>query len=334
MRAITGRGSTELPDATALAHINDYYQYDFPIDVDLDHLDTSWTQALAATDDGEYAVSDGVIQITQPVMLNGTDELRVWDDQEDFWRRYPANEDYLTAPTLVVGTSNAAHVKNSEFTYSVSGYQYTKAAAETALSGDAVPEDKYGAWMLSVDADGDVTITEASDNATGYASPCKAIEAIPTAGVTDAIMGFVTAICSSGAFTPGTTELNTGASVTATFTDGNPALRGRPEAILLTLNEGKVWVRPKPDDIYLVKAQAVLTRPTAFSDDADTPADESWGLALAIGAAIKYLSSKEGNRDRVMELMNGDTPGCLKYELAKIRSKQLLGQNPVIQRYW
>jgi hypothetical protein len=242
VRELTGRSATaDLSDAAANSYINDYMRYDFPVEVQLDHLDSTWSQELTPTDDGEYALSDDIIELTEPIMLNGDEELLVWFDQEEFWRLYPANEGYISAPTLVVGTTNAAHV-------SISGYQYSKAAAETALSGDAVPQSKYGAWMLSLDADGTVTITAASGNATGYSTPGRAVGGIATADITDAIMGFVTAICSSGAFTPGTTELNTGANVTATFTDGHPDLRGRPTSILCSRSENKVYVRPKPDD--------------------------------------------------------------------------------------
>ena len=109
-------------------------------------------------------------------------------------------------------------------------------------------------------------------------------------------------------------------------------------AILLSLNSGTAYVRPKPDDAYQITSQAVLQRPTALSEDTDTPLDESWGLAIALGAAIKFLASKEAEAERIAELSNGlglqSTPGCLNYELMMIRRKQLLNQKPEIERCW
>ena len=331
VRSYTRRSSTgELSNADILAFINDFYRYQFPLEVNLDRLDDVWTQQLTATDDGEYSVSGDYIELTAPFLLNGgEEELQVYYDQGDFWRRYPPNEDYLTAPSLAVGSSNAAHVAYSAFAYSISGYQYSVSAGEVALSGDAVPVNKYGAWMITIDEDGDLSITAASDNATGYTTPGKAVEGIATADVTDAIVGFVTAICSAGSFTPGTTELNAGASVTATFTDGNPDLRARPEAILLTRNNGKLYVRPKANDLFQIDSAAVLQRPTALSDDTDTPLEEEWGRALALGASIQFLMEKEGEMERITELGL-----MLSRELSLIRRNQQLQQKPEIERVW
>lgn len=338
-RALTRRSSTgDIADAAVTAYLNDYLRFKFPQEVQLNRLDDTWSQNLAVTDAGEYSVSDNIINIKPPVVLNGREELRIYFDLAEFWRIFPAEEDYTMPPTLVVGTTDAASVRNSSFRYTVSGDQYAAAAGETALSGDAVPESMYGAWMLDIDEDGDITVTEADDNATGYATPALAIAAIPSADSDHAVMGVVTALCSSGVFTPGTTELNTGASVTATFTDGNPRLRGRPEAILLTRNEGYVFVRPKPNDAYVITSPAVLQRPTALSEATDTLPDDAWGLAIALGASVEFLAAKEGESERMMELIGGfaaaPSPGCLAYELMQIRRHQLLQQNPHIERYW
>lgn len=331
LRDLIGRSTTaELSDGDANALINDYYRYQFPQETCLDRFDTTWRKKALATDSGEYSTDDDgnsivdVIELKAPVYANGL-EIMVMYDADLFWRLYPPEEEYITAPSLAVGTSNAAHVANGAFSYIISDYAYDKTATETALSGDAVPQSTYGAWQLLIDADGDISVQEADDNATGYATAARAMRGLPAKTSGTIVMGFITAICSSGAFTPGTTELNTGANVTATFTDGNWRLRGQPAHLLLHRADGKVYVRPKASDTYLIESFASMERPAALSEDTDTPLDEAWGKALSVGAAIAFLTSKEAESERIMELMYGHgtspSPGSLQYELRAIRMK-------------
>lgn len=330
-RTLVGRSTTgDISDADANGFINDYLCYRFPIDVQLDRLDQSWTQAITPTDSGEYSISQNVEALQPPIFCNDV-ELIVEYDKEHFWRLYPSEEDWTTSPTLVIGTSSEAAVANSAFKYmGQDGRVRSKAAAETALSGDDVPVSKYGAWMLEIDDDGTITVQEAGDNVTGYDSPALAIDGLPGVTSGSICMGFVTAINTAAAFVPGTTLLSA-ATVTDTYTDGHPGYRGEPECILVNRSNGKLYVRPKPDDDYLLKSMASLTRPTALSGESDTLNDEAWGPAVAIGAAIDYLGSQAGEDEQIISLQYGGPPwsemnpkpGSFEAELAKIRTKEL-----------
>lgn len=330
-RTYIGRSTTtDIADADATGFLNDYLLYRFPIDVQLDRFDQEWTQAITPTDAGEYSVSPNVEDLQPPIFCNDA-ELTVEYDKGRFWRLYPSEEDWITAPTLAIGTFSEAAVANSSFKYmGQDGRIRTKAASETALSGDDVPVSKYGAWLLEIDDDGTITAQEADDNVTGYDSAALAIDGLP--GVTSGCicMGFVTAINTAGAFVPGTTLLSA-AGVTDTYTDGHPGHRGLPECILVNRSAGKVYVRPKPDDDYLLKSMASLTRPTALAEETDTLSDEAWGPAVALGAAIDYLGSQAGEDEQIVSLQYGGPPwsemnpkpGSLEAELAKIRTKEL-----------
>jgi hypothetical protein len=124
-------------------------------------------------------------------------------------------------PGLGIGTTKP-NVANVAFTYIIAGIEYTKAAvaAGTALSGDNVPVDLYGAWALDIDAAGTITIAPAADNATGYASAALAAAGLPAVASTKVRMGYVTVISDTGVFDPGTTDLDA-AAATDVYTDAS-----------------------------------------------------------------------------------------------------------------
>ncbi len=103
-------------------------------------------------------------------------------------------------------------------------------------------------------------------------------------------MGFVIVTKSDGAFTPGTTALNA-SNVTATYTDGFHSTRDRPESALVA-EDGYLYLREKPDDIYLFEGKKII-KPDSLSGDSSTPDDVRWGPAIAYGTAIAY-KTKEG----------------------------------------
>ncbi len=127
-------------------------------------------------------------------------------------------------------------------------YQKDEVAAGTALSGDNVPEDTYGAWRLEIGDDDTVDIVPATDNATGYASAELAIAGLPAVSADHASLGVVTAMNDVGAFQPGVTSLSDG-DVTATYTDadtlfeeiGSAVASSTPE----TLTASKVIAGPE-----------------------------------------------------------------------------------------
>lgn len=320
-RRLIGKSTTgEISDADCNSWINDYYVNHFPHDAKVDEFDTWFTQATTATDDGEYTLSSAIDRLDDPVTINGEEIIMLYRDREEFFTNYPANQQYITSPTLVIGADNSAKVKHSDFTYEINNYGYSKSSSEVDLTGDDVPVNKYGAWSLRIDEDGTITVTAASDNSTGYDSPRLALEALTNADSDSAYMGYVTVVRSDAAFVPGTTELNLG-TVTATYTDGKFETRQVPEAALLY--GSKLYLRPKPDDIYEIKAPSISERPSALSGDTDAPADTRWGPMIARGTAILYLDSI-GDMTRRDNLRDG-----AKYYVDSIGSdkiRRLLGQ--------
>ncbi len=304
-REHTGRSSTgDISDSDVNDLINDYYVNQFPNDAQVDEFNVFYTQALSATDTGIYSVAQNIDRLDEPVTLNGA-EIVYYRDREVFFGGDGNNqlfhstfniglgqyvdEQYITEPGLVIGVSDKAEVLHAAFDYNIQGFAHSKATSEVALTGSAIPQGKYGAWSLRIDADGDITVTAAGDNATGYSTPRKALEDLTESDNDSAYMGYVTVIKSDGVFTPATTDLDA-ANVTATFTDGQYENRGTPIAALLFGQD--IYVRPKPNDIYELKAISVADRPTALSGDADLPDDEKWGPMIALGSAIQYLAPR------------------------------------------
>ena len=294
-RELTGQISTgQMTDAACNNLINDYYQNHFPNDAEIEDFEGEFTQAASASDSGEYSISSDVSLLDGPAFVNGS-PVDIYQDPKRFWSDYTKVDTgsafCITSATLAIGSTSTAAVANSAFSYRVGNYSYSKAAAETALSGDSVPKSKYGAWRLEIDTDGTIAIVEASDNATGYATPGKALEGLIQENDAKAAMGYVIVIYTGGAFVPGVTELDAD-GVTATYTNGFNSTRNQPAAALL--DKGTLHLRPKANDIYLFQCKQ-KGKPASLSADASLPADPAWGPAIAYGAAIERLrSDKDG----------------------------------------
>lgn len=344
-RKYTGRTtSDQISDEDVKVLINDYYVNHFPDDAEVDEFDVFYTQALSATDDGVYSIPQSVDRFDDPVTINGS-QICFFRDRELFFASDPhlshhhhfrhistihntltrkfEDEQYITNPGLVIGSSDSAKVKNVAFSYSINDFSYSKAEAESDLVGSAIPQGKYGAWSLRVDKDGTITVAAATDNATGYLTPRLALEGLTSSDSESAYMGYVTVIKSDGAFTPATTDLGA-ANVTSTFTDGRFESRTFPVSALLYGQNLYVW--PKPNDIYQFKALQIAQRPDELVEDTDTVDDPKWGPAVAIGAANIYLLTNDGP-DVVQDLA-----GLTAYFFDQIKSdkiKRLLGQTVV-----
>jgi hypothetical protein len=126
----------------------------------------------------------------------------------------------LSLPVLAIG-STPENVANIAFDFQIGGVKYSRAAvaAGTALAGDNVPQNTYGAWRLEIGVNGTIDIVAATGNAVGYVSAALAIAGLPAVSDDHAEMGYVTAINSAAVFEPGTTSLALG-TVTAAYTDG------------------------------------------------------------------------------------------------------------------
>lgn len=345
-RIYTGRETTDqISDTEVNKLINDYYVNHFPNDAKIDEFDTFFTQALSATDDGEYALSQDVDRLDDPVTINGV-EITLYRDRENFFSSHHyhhtvgfhfqsqhnthhdkfSDEQYITSPNLVIGSSDTTKVKHDAFDYRINDFSYSKATSEVDLTGSAVPQSKYGAWSLKIDDDGTITVAEATDNSTGYLTPRLALEALGSSDSESAYMGYITVIKSDGAFTPATTALDA-ANVTATFTDGRFESRTTPVSALLYGQ--KLYVHPKPNDIYEFKALVIADRPTALQNDSDAPADKKHGPMIALNSANIFLLGK-----KEIEVV-GDLVPLTSYYKSSINSdkiKRLLGSE-IIRRF-
>ena len=306
-RIHTGRSTTgQMTDIEVNKEINDYYVNHFPNDAKIDEFNAFFTQALSATDDGVYALSQDVDRLDYPVTINGN-RIRFYRDRELFFSGEDLHghhhhfmnfttlhstlshkfedEQFITDPTLVIGSSDSSKVKHSDFDYNINDFAYSKLSSEVDLTGDAIPQGKFGAWSLKIDTDGDITVAAADDNVTGYDTPRKALEALVSSDSSSAYMGYVTVTKSDGAFTPATTSLSA-TNVTATFTDGRFETRTTPVSALLYGQN--LYVHPKPNDIYEFKALVIADRPTAL-EDGESPADKRHGPMIALNAANIFL---------------------------------------------
>lgn len=285
-RELTGLSSTsDIANATIDNWINDYYQNFFPDEAYVDNLDTFFTQNTSATDDGEYSLSSSDLRLKSPAFCDN-EEIEIIQDSKLFFQMFPDNEQYLSEPTLVIG-STTTKVGYSAFSYKISGNGYEVDSGEITLSGDTVPQNKYGAFGFKIDSDGDITIIEATSNSTGYDSVGEAVADLEDYDGDSVYMGYITVYTTdSSGFVPGTTALNH-ASLTVTYTDGRPDLRSIPMA--LCVYGGKLYVRPKSNDIFRLKLLDE-TRPTAFTQDTSAPSDVKWGPAIASGSALMYIT--------------------------------------------
>lgn len=318
-REDTGRSQVaDISDDDVDNIINDYYVHHFPHDAKVAEFDGFIEQATSAVDDGEYSLETGIDRLDDPITVNRT-EIKLYRDREKFFSDYPEDEQFVTNPILAEG-ADPNKVKHSAFNYRIQNYSYPKLSSEVDLTGPTIPQNKYGAWSLRIDNDGNINVDAALGNDVGYDTPRMALEALSNSDSTTAYMGYVTAMNTvAGGFVPATTLLSA-ATVTATYTDGKFELRNVPEAILLYGTE--LYARPKPNDTYLIKAPSIADRPIALADDDAVPADPKWGPAIARGAAIMYLEPRGGQK-RIADLLV-----TTKYYFGSIRSdkiKRLLG---------
>lgn len=138
----------------------------------------------------------------------------------------------VSLPGLAIG-STPANVANVAFDYIIGGVRYSKAAvaAGTAPGDDVVPVDTYGAVALDIDSAGTITVAEAADNSTGYASAALALAGIPAVASGKARMGTVSVIrVTAGAFTFGTTSLADG-DTTVVYTDSQTVYEAIGDAV-------------------------------------------------------------------------------------------------------
>jgi hypothetical protein len=311
VRVLAGVPDTgQISDANLNGRINDYYMNRLPFVIQERELEGTYTQALVATDSGKYTIDATKLVIDEDIFLNG-EPVTLTRDRKQFFLDYPKDlgAAYVISDAGAVLTKATESVSYSAVKYNVDGNAYALAAGSIALSGDTIPQNLYGAWRLEVDEDGDVSIVEADDNATGYATPALAIKGLINEATDAACLGFVTAMSTdSGGFIPGTTSLSA-ATVTSTVTDGYHSTRRRPDTFLLYGDT--LYAGPKPDDTYELVIPYIEKR-DALTQDTDVPSDVRWGNLIAYGTAIEIMQ-EDGDIEGAM--MRQGTFNQLKNEI-------------------
>ncbi len=297
-RDLTGLKSTsQRSDALCLDDINDYYQLHFPIESQLERFETDFVQQMLVSDDGDYLLDEDILEIKPPYTIDNFPTTN-FSDKNQFDRAFPLETDpvNLIDPELRIGLPDSSKVRHGNFSYRIKGFSYSKSAnVQIDLTGDTLPQDRYGAWRFDIASDGTITVVEAN-NAVGYDSAGQAVQALRVENADQAPMGFVTVFRIGVDFVPGTTDLDAG-GVTSTFTDGYISSRSTPYAVMI--DRRRFWVGPKPDGIHVFKATAVK-RPDALTTNA--PLDISWGIVIAYGATI--IRKSEDDDDEALARLN------------------------------
>ena len=171
--------------------------------------------------------------------------------------------DFLnSAPTLAIGTTNTK-VSHVEFTHWHAQAEKTEPAlaAGATLTGDTVPQNKYGAFRFEIGADETLDLVPADDNVTGYDSAVLALADLPAVGANHAVVGTFTVINTDVAgFIPGTTALDAG-TVTVVYADG--ALDGFFIPGTTELDDGEVTDVYADGTVGMTIPAAVSTSPPA-----------------------------------------------------------------------
>ena len=164
------------------------------------------------------------------------DSGKIWERQSDgtwtlVYTTFDSRDYLLTSASIGIGTT-PQNVATEAFTFRVNGTDYSKAAvaAGTALAGDDIPQDKYGAWALDIGSDETIDITAATANATGYATEVLAVAGLPAVAANHVRIGYVVVISDTGVFDAGTTSLAS-ADVIATYTDSAAVTLGEAKCL-------------------------------------------------------------------------------------------------------
>jgi hypothetical protein len=123
------------------------------------------------------------------------------------------------------------------FTFGSSNLDASDVTTEYTVNNTIVPDGKYGAMALEIDADGLVTAIMATDNNTGYTTAALAEAGLPSPdSATGFRFGYLTAMKSGGAFTFGKTLFDA-AGVTTAINDITVIASGKYGAMALEVNK-------------------------------------------------------------------------------------------------
>lgn len=294
-RDITGLAAiTQISNDNVDVQINDYYVFRLAKEVNVGESKGEQNQIVDPSAKNDYdipTIDADIIEVKKPFYLDGEPVRWVYTDKETFFNRYPDEKDLVSETAgLAIGTSNAARFKLSNFFYDVGGFVYEYVAgSEIALTGDAIPDGKWGSWLITADTDLAITVTASALNGTGYDTIKHATEPLAVESSDSAVVGYILVLNrSGGVFTPDTTLLSAG-GISDFYVELNPIELNWPEAVLV--HENTIFVRPHSDNVRKLEFQVVKRR-TAMSGNSDEPDNKEWGRLIAYGAAINYLTQK------------------------------------------
>lgn len=95
----------------------------------------------------------------------------------------------------------------------------------------------------------------------------------------------------------------------------------RPQGVLF--HDNQFTLRPVPDQVYQIQMQGYI-KPTALSNDSDTPLQEEWGPLLAYGAAVEIFndSGDTENFDRYYPMLKRQENIALGRTIEELNSQQ------------
>ena len=137
----------------------------------------------------------------------------------------------LTSPSLGIGTTSAAQVRNEAFTFSIRGSgSIAKAAAETSIGTGTIATAKERQYTISIQAGGTVVVTVGAE-----ADPGLGVR--PAAPSGELVLGWLlVSNASGGTFTGNTTLLNA-TDITSTFTEASVGAASALTAATVTTRE-------------------------------------------------------------------------------------------------
>jgi len=119
VRSLTGRPSTgQLATADLDNQINNFYRNVLPSEAELKSLQTWYTLATTASDDGNYGLTAAILSVRAPVTLEDSDgnvsKITLFTDRTDFFDIYPPDqetEDDRATPTGVLAYDRALYLR-------------------------------------------------------------------------------------------------------------------------------------------------------------------------------------------------------------------------------
>lgn len=149
VRKLTGRRSTnQLSDSDLLDYINNFYQWDFPVEVGSPEFE-SWYEFNTSDGTGYQDLPETILTVVPPVFID-SERASFYMDEEDFWEAFPwdqTSSDYEDEPYAVFLKGRRLYLRPvPDDTYAVK--VSSKTTKPTAFSADDDEPEYEGAGPM------------------------------------------------------------------------------------------------------------------------------------------------------------------------------------------